>query len=415
MLHSKQAFLDDTWAYLLWFVFATISVIRCDVMKANKYFSISLVDALLQWMEQRIWSLLLLAMTLLFISYLHYSTAPGISQLHAVYRYFYFLPIVYGALQFGYWGGLLTALATTLLFVPHILWRWDIQTMDAFNDTLVVFVFFGVALITGLTIDRLRRVQSEQAEMARKLALSLEQLQVQGEELRRAERLNSLGTLAGGLAHEIRNPVGIIRASAQLLELEGDESATETVHVIHQETSRIEQLIQELLTYAGDDGPKRMPTDLYALIQQTCKRLQPIVETSNIQLRVDVPPEEVTADVDASQIEKALINLCMNAIQALAGQGVITVAACSIDSPPTKIQIVVADNGPGILPADLSRIFDPFFSTKDSGIGLGLSVVQRIVEDHGGSIHVTSQEDFGTTFTLELPVGSPILAKLAVG
>lgn len=407
MRHLQQGFLDGILAYLLGFVVTTISVIRCNDMKSYKPFGISFIGPFLRWTQQRLSSLLLITMTLLFISYLHYSTAPGISQLHAVYRYFYFLPIVYGALQFGYWGGLLTALATTLLFVPHILLRWDIQTLDAFNDMLVVFVFFGVALITGLTIDRLRCVQSAQAETARQLTLSLEQLQIQGDELRRAERLNSLGTLAGGLAHEIRNPVGIIRASAQLLELEGDESAAETVHVIRQETSRIEQLIQELLTYAGDDGPKRMPTDLYALIQQSCKRLQPIVETSNIQLRVDVPPTEVTVDVDASQIEKALINLCMNAIQAFNGSGVITVMARPIGSPPIKIQVIVADNGPGISPADLSRIFDPFFSTKESGTGLGLSVVQRIVEDHEGSIHVISQEGYGTTFTLGLPVGSP--------
>ena len=181
-------------------------------MKAYKYLSVPSTDTLQQWLQHNLLSPLLITIALLLISYLHYSTAPGIGQLHAVYRYFYFLPIVFSALQFGYWGGLFTALAATLLFIPHILLRWDIQTLDAFNDLLVVFVFFGVALITGLTIDRLKHAQIEQAQTAAKLALSLEQLQKQGEALRRSERLSSLGTLAGGLAHEIRNPLGIIRA-----------------------------------------------------------------------------------------------------------------------------------------------------------------------------------------------------------
>lgn len=372
-------------------------------MKAYKYLTVPSTRTIRLWQQENVRSLLMISISLLIISYLHYSTAPGISQLHAVYRYFYFLPIVYGALQFGYWGGLFTALAATLLFIPHILLRWDVQTLDAFNDLLVVFIFFGVALITGITIDRLNRVQVEQAQTAAKLALSLDKLQKQGEALRRSERLNSLGTLAGGLAHEIRNPLGIIRACAQLLELESD-GAAETVTVIRQETSRIDQLIQELINYAGDDGPKMARTNLCALVEQTCKRLRPIVDAEGILLRVDVPQVAIEATVDAIQIEKALVNLCMNAIQALNGSGTMTIAVRRLPEPKPMIQLEVVDDGPGISPSELSRIFDPFYSTKDRGVGLGLSVVQRIIDDHDGYIQVQSELGEGTKFVMDIPV-----------
>jgi signal transduction histidine kinase len=356
-----------------------------------------------QWVQHNLLYLFVIVGALLFISFLHYSTAPGISQLHAVYRYFYFLPIVFGALQFGYWGGLLTALAATLLFIPHILLRWDIHTLDAFNDLLVVFIFFGVALITGLTIDRLKRLQVEQVQTAAKLALSLEQLQEQGEALRRSERLSSLGTLAGGLAHEIRNPLGIIRACAQLLALEEDESLKETMTVIRQETERIEALIQELLTYAGGGSPQLVATDLCRLLRETEKRLRPLIEAKGIALFMEVPAEAVTLALDSVQIEKMVINLSMNAIQSLDGAGSVKIELHPTAERNSSVRLEIADNGPGIAPEQLSRIFDPFYTTKERGIGLGLSVVQRIVEDHEGQIQVISEVGRGTRFLVDLP------------
>jgi signal transduction histidine kinase len=373
-------------------------------MKAYKYLSVPSTDTLQQWLQHNLLSPLLITITLLLISYLHYSTAPGISQLHAVYRYFYFLPIVFGALQFGYWGGLFTALAATLIFIPHILLRWDVQTLDAFNDLLVVFVFFGVALITGLTIDRLKHAQIEQAQTAAKLALSLEQLQKQGEALRRSERLSSLGTLAGGLAHEIRNPLGIIRACAQLLELEDDGISTETVTIIRQESDRIEQLVQELLNYAGNTGPQLEQADLCELVRKTGKRLRPLVDAAGIRLLLELPTEMTTVIIDCIQIEKMLINLCMNALQSLNGSGSITLAVRQESESKSLIRLEVTDDGPGISPVELSRIFDPFYSTKDKGVGLGLSVVQRIVDDHNGRIRVETEVGEGTKFIIDIPV-----------
>jgi two-component system sensor histidine kinase HydH len=338
---------------------------------------------------------------LLGITYLHYSTAPGFVGLHAVYRYFYFLPIVYAALRFGYWGGLIAALVASILFAPHIVFKWGNFPEDSINDLLVVVVFLCVAIITGLSVDRLRAAQMAHRQAANELATSLHKLEEQGEELRRAERLSALGSLAGGLAHQIRNPVGIIRASAQLLESDESSDARETALVIEEETDRIEHLVQDLLHYADGTRPQLLPEDLCELIDRVATRVRPMAEAQAVEVQTCCEPGLPLVAIDSRQMEQALLNLTINAIQALGLGGVVVMAARESDEGQ-RVDLSVSDNGPGIEETELQQVFDPFFSTKDSGSGLGLSVVHRIVEDHGTSINVTSKPGIGTTFVIRL-------------
>ncbi len=337
------------------------------------------------------------------VTLLHYSAAPGLRSLHTVYRFFYFLPIVYAALRFGFWGGLLASLVASLLFAPHIFFKWDNFPSDSLNDLLVVVVFYGVAIITGVTTDQLRRAQAKQARTAAQLAASLHRLEEQGEELRRAERLSALGTLAGGLAHEIRNPVGIIRATAQLLRMECGPAAGETVAVIQEETERIEQLIQDLLNYARGQHLARQPVVIQELLRQVQERIRPLAETQGVTIRVESHPNIPTVVLDPEQLEQALVNLCVNAIQAMDGPGRLTLTAGWKAQAECPLELRVQDTGPGILPEEQQHIFDPFFTTKDTGTGLGLSVVQRIVDDHGGRVWVESIPGQGATFVIRLP------------
>lgn len=341
---------------------------------------------------------------LLAVTLLHYSTAPGVVRLHAVYRYFYFLPIVYAALRFGFWGGLLASLAATLAFAPYILFSWGDFQGDTLNDLLVIAVFFGVALITGTTVEQLRAAETHQARTAQQLADSLRRLETQGEELRRAERLSSLGTLAGGLAHEIRNPVGIIRASAQLIAMECGERASESVAVILQESDRVDHLIENLLNYADGERVQRRETDLAALLGRVQERILPLTRATGIEVAVEVASSLPPAYIDGVQIEQALVNLCMNAIQALDGPGTLTLTADLAAGSGDALLLRVGDNGPGIPPAHQSQVFDPFFSTKDRGTGLGLSVVQQIVTKHAGRVWVESPGGLGATFSIRLPL-----------
>lgn len=334
------------------------------------------------------------------VTYLHYSTAPGFVGLHAVYRYFYFLPIVYAALRFGYWGGLLSAMVASLLFAPHIIFKWGNFQEDSTNDLLVVVVFFCVAIITGVTVDRLRAAREAHRVTAQELAASLRKVEEQGEELRRAERLSALGSLAGGLAHQIRNPVGIIRASAQLLESDGKSETRETAAVIEEESDRIEHLIQDLLRYADGARPQVEPVSPYTLIGHVASRVQPMAEAQRIDLQSQCPDHLPRVLVDPRLMEQVLLNLAVNALQAVEADGTVTLRAEHSSTGRHVVNLFVADDGPGIATDALPHIYDPFYSTKDNGTGLGLSVVHRIIEDHGARIYVTSAPEIGTTFVI---------------
>ena len=359
-------------------------------------------------------SIVIVAVSLLIIDILHYSTAPGISQLHAIYRYFYFLPIVYAALRFGLWGGLIATTAATLVFIPHIAMRWQDHPIDTLNDLLVVVVLFGVAIITGKIVDQMNEAQAKQIAISEDLADSYRKLENQGAELRRSERLASLGTLVGGLAHQIRNPVAIISVSSELLGDVKSREISEVAAVIQYETDRIEQLVSRLLNYAGEQAVQRAPTDLHLLLEQVQCRVQMAAESLGIQVELSCNKDISAWNLDAEQIEEALVNLCMNAVQAIETENsrdthqnnacvdTIHLSARIENLGERQLSLTIRDSGPGIPEHIQLQIFDPFFTTKDAGIGLGLSVVQRVVEDHGGTVRLEPQTS-GAAFTILLP------------
>ncbi|RME43770.1 MAG: DUF4118 domain-containing protein [Chloroflexi bacterium] len=359
--------------------------------------------------EFSLWPILWTLMGILVVTLLHYTTMPGLVRFHAVYRYFYFLPVVYAALRFGFWGGVLSALMAGLLFAPHVFFKWSDFPQESLNDLLVVVALVGVAVITGTTVDRMRAAEAAQAETARRLALSLEKLRAQGEELRRAERLSALATLAGGLAHEIRNPVSIIRATAQLLQAECGPEAMQSLAVIQAESDRIEHLITELVNFATAPPLHRQAVDMAELLRQVGRRMEPVAASRGVTIHVEAPETLPLVYADPEGMAQALGQLVMNAVQAVSTQakGEVWLRAAWHPGTPYPLLIQVMDNGPGIPPQLHSRIFDPFFTTKDTGTGLGLTMVQRIVQEHGGRIQVTSTIGGGATFSIWLPVGSP--------
>ncbi len=176
--------------------------------------------------------------------------------------------------------------------------------------------------------------------------------------------------------------------------------------VIQQETDRIEQLVTELVHLATGHEPTPQWTDLQALLARVQERLAPLAQTHGVALEVDLPDAPSSAWVDPKRIEQVLVQLAMNAIQAMAEDekgGTVTFRVRWEAQAPLPLVLEVHDTGPGIPPELRSRIFDPFFTTKDTGTGLGLTVVQRIVEDHGGRVQVRSTPGQGTTFTVRLP------------
>jgi two-component system sensor histidine kinase PilS (NtrC family) len=235
------------------------------------------------------------------------------------------------------------------------------------------------------------------------------------QELRRSSRLAGVGELAASIAHEIRNPLAAISGSVELLRSGGGEDRAQLMGIVLREIERLDALIRDFLQYARPSAPKLQPVALPALLDDVARMLENSLPPG-ARLEQAAEPDAI-ALADPTQLRQVLWNLVRNALEALEGGGVVRLAAHravgtpQAESPggrkrgaggPACVEVVVADTGRGIAFADLERIFDPFYTTKAEGTGLGLSTVHRIIESHGGRLHVDSQPGSGTTVRVRL-------------
>ncbi len=227
--------------------------------------------------------------------------------------------------------------------------------------------------------------------------------------LERQEKLASLGVLAAGVAHEIRNPLTAIKARlfTQLKALRRGSPESEDAEVIGNEINRLERIVKDFLQFGRPTEPKMERFAAATVLQDVHDLLAPQLKKTGIQLKLE-PPGQVVIEADRGQIKQVLINLVQNAAESIEGQGKIVLRERSdvarLGGQPTRVVILeVEDNGKGISPEVQERLFDPFFSTKESGTGLGLSIAARIMQKHGGALEFQTQVNRGTIFGIVLP------------
>jgi two-component system sensor histidine kinase PilS (NtrC family) len=225
------------------------------------------------------------------------------------------------------------------------------------------------------------------------------------ESMRKSEMMATIGQLAAGIAHEIRNPLASISGAIQLLkeEKEGGESSHRLMDIVLAESGRLNRLITDFLLYAQPPKLNKKKVDIAALVDSTLEVFSRSPQwTQGIKLAKIMEPR-ITITADPQQLEQVLWNLFINAVDAMGGTGQLEIRSHK-DGDGKMVTLVVSDTGKGISPKDIKKIFDPFFTTKEGGSGLGLSIVHKIIEIHGGTIAVESRHNRGTTFTLTLPV-----------
>ncbi len=221
------------------------------------------------------------------------------------------------------------------------------------------------------------------------------------EDLKRADRLAALGTLSAQLAHEIRNPLAAMRGSAQLLVQDPgtDPTSAKLVGILLRESDRLSKLVEDFLRFARPPPPVKQAQALEVLVAETVDmlRVDPIAQ----QVHVETALGPVQVPVDADQLRQVLINVLRNAFQAAGRDGLVRV---TLEAEEPWAQLRIWDSAGSIPATDLTRIFEPFFSTREGGTGLGLSTAYSIVRAHGGSIHVRSSQAEGTEFLIQLPL-----------
>jgi two-component system sensor histidine kinase HydH len=225
-------------------------------------------------------------------------------------------------------------------------------------------------------------------------------------QLRRSERLAGLGRLAAGVAHEIRNPLSSIKGFATILadRFSNDGESRIIADSMKQEADRLNRVVSELLDYAGATALRKQIRPCRDLIDYSLRLVKGDAESRSVRVSSSVFPDDFGLEVDPDRFAQVLLNLYLNAFQAMEKGGDLRVDAVLEDG---QVTIRVSDTGTGIEPDHLAHIFDPYFTTKPKGVGLGLANVFKLVEAHGGTIEVESVPGAGTAFTMHFPQFQP--------
>jgi two-component system, NtrC family, sensor histidine kinase HydH len=230
----------------------------------------------------------------------------------------------------------------------------------------------------------------------------LSQVKKLEEDLRRSERLAVLGKMAAGVAHELRNPLSSIKGLALVLQskFSGENQDRETANILVQEVERLNRSISELLDYARPQKLQKDEVDLHVLLHKAVSLLNIDAEAAGVEMVTDFPEILPRIYADEDKLNQVFLNLFLNSIQAMDDGGTLSVVTSkTVDT----IKITITDTGCGIASENLGRVFDPYFTTKPEGTGLGMAMSAKIVEEHGGTITFESSEGQGTSVVVEIP------------
>ena len=337
--------------------------------------------------------------------------------INSSYYPIYYLPVVTAALYCGPWLTLVWTLFASAAYCSYLypaMQEYDL-TPEAFGYlALRIMFFFLAAMVVNRFAQQSRHQTHLYRDLAERLAETNRRLEKAQAEARRSERLAALGQLSAGLAHEIRNPLGVIKGSAEMLTQKlqaSDEIARELAGYISTEVNRLGALVTEFLDFARPLHAQPQPADLIALLDRV---LQIVADRFNLKQEKSKPVRVERhyasglplVPLDESLCEQAFLNLVQNAYEAMEDHG----GTLRVEVQPVTqndregVELRLADTGPGVPEELREEIFNPFVTTKKTGVGLGLSIVSKIVDGHHGSIHVENAPAGGAVFTIFFPL-----------
>lgn len=348
------------------------------------------------------WQPWLIAASILLLAMAHWVVGKPDKQIHNLLYNLDFVPILAGAMLFGWRGAVGATLLTVVAELPNLLFLWPndpTYRADQLGETLAS----GIGgVVVGLLASRERRHRTELEATTRELSRVNQELQQNMDKLAKAERMYAVAQLSASLAHEIRNPLAGISGAAGILR-RGHASATrveECCEIIEKESQRLNQLLANFLHFARPRAPRIQPADLTAIIDSTIALAQHSKDAAAIRFHRYVQPDMPEVACDSEQMKQVLLNLVLNAVQATR-EGSVHLDA-HVQGKTACIS--VRDEGEGVPQDRVERIFDPFYTTKANGSGLGLAIASKIVEQHRGKLTARTEPGRGLTMVLELPV-----------
>jgi signal transduction histidine kinase len=335
--------------------------------------------------------------------------------INSSYYPIYFLPVVSAAIYFGTLGTLAWTAAASLAYVSLLipaLQEYDI-TPEGYSILAIRVLFFFVAaiLVNRFSMENRRQVQRLQ-HLSEKLEETNRQLRRAEADARRAERLAALGQLSAGLAHEIRNPLGVIKGSADMLNRKVSSSeplVAELAGYISSEVNRLNALVVRFLDFARPSKLEVRPERISEIVDRALDAATAAVPNSGVQIERQYAQNVPDIPLDAQLCEQVFVNLITNAMQAMQAQDASFEKTLRLVIAPEEsngepgVGVIVEDTGPGVPRESREQIFNPFFTSKKDGVGLGLSIVAKIVDDHRGTIRLEDNTPRGACFHVFFP------------
>lgn len=332
---------------------------------------------------------------------LHFTTSPSSFLLHNLYQRLYYVPLLLAAIWFGVRGGLVTAAACIAGYTPHIFMHWVHSPAYQTSQVVELAMFVVLATLAGALADRERSLRREAESLAAERDVALRELEETLETLRRTDRLATLGTLAATMAHEIKNPLGSLAGALEIIDPDfpPGHPRREFVEILRREINRLNTVAGSYLAFGSPQPPKLQPVDVNHATRQAVDLLRRMAARSGVSFDLALDAGLPSAIAEPSQVQQVLVNVLMNAIQAMPKGGRVEVSTRAASG---AIEIDVRDHGHGLPEVESERIFEPLFTTKPGGSGLGLAVSRQIVIAHGGKLEASNAEGGGARFRFTL-------------
>jgi two-component system, NtrC family, sensor histidine kinase HydH len=333
------------------------------------------------------------------------------AAINSAYYPIYYLPVVTAATYFGTWGTLiwtgLTSVAYCSLLIPAL--QEFALTTEVVTElaTRILFFFLAAMLVNRFSVEIRRRAMAYQL-LAEQMSQTNRRLAEVQEEARRSERLAALGQMSAGLAHEIRNPLGVIKGSAEMLHTKLGESnplASELAGYISSETNRLSSLVARFLDFARPQALELTPGDVREVVEAALAAVVAQRPNAKVIVEREYETELPLVKMDDRLCEQVFQNIALNAYEAMEPDGgklrveIFSATRAGVSG----VEVTLTDSGPGIPPEICEQIFNPFFTTKSAGTGLGLAIVSKIVDELRGSLQVESKPGQGATFRVFFP------------
>ena len=288
----------------------------------------------------------------------------------------------------------------------------DYAAITSFQNNIILSQLVVMSLlffVLRFIVKRAEGIIAKRSEERRRLE----------EQLHQAERLAALGEMVAGVSHEIRNPLGIIGSTAQLLhqKIEEGDHKKQLGKIIMEETSRLNSIVTDFLDFARPTTPHFSECQVHEVLEKNLEFLEVELKRREITVEKRYAENGTPIYADGALLYRAFLNIFVNAMEALDDGGAITVVTRYKDSKEDRLEVVISDTGAGISQETIAKIFDPFYTTRETGTGLGLPIVRNIIESHGGTVHIESPpkreraqvQDRGTAIIISLPV-NPVVS-----